>query len=358
MVGLILSDMDTKRVNFEMYGRSNSNLSKTLFITKSRIEKGNEIMFKKNRILVIALVCLMLMESLLVVGCGSGSSGVDNDGRAKDCANADNEAASNSSNTKNVVASNEAGNSVAENAGSSEPATMEPVELTILAAASLTDVCNEIKEKYEAEHENVTLNFSYGGSGALQTQIEEGAPADVFISAATKQMNALDEQGVMDTASIVQLLENKVVLVVPAGSTADISSFEDVATDKVTMVGLGEPGSVPVGQYSEEIFTTLGVLDTVKDKANYGSDVRTVLSWVETSAVDCGIVYATDAYTTELVKIVAEAPQGSCKQVIYPAGIVKSSENAEAAAEFMAYLQKEEIRVLFENYGFTKVDKF
>lgn len=276
-------------------------------------------MYKKNRILTMIVVCVMLMASLFVMGCG-----------AKD---------------------GTAGN------GSEADKTAEPVELTILAAASLTDVCNEIKEKYEAAHENVTLNFSYGGSGALQTQIEEGASADVFISAATKQMTALDEQGLMESESIVQLLENKVVLVVPADnvtdSIADITSFEDVATDKVTMVGLGEPGSVPVGQYSEEIYTALNLLDPVKAKANYGSDVRTVLSWVETGEVDCGIVYATDAYTTDKVKIVAEAPEGSCKQVIYPAGIVKSTENAEAAAAFMAYLQQEEILALFESYGFT-----
>lgn len=263
---------------------------------------------------------MMLAASLFVVGCA--------DGNAKD-------------DGSTIVNSSEA---TTQN---------EPVELTILAAASLTDVCNEIKVDYEATHENVTLHFSYGGSGALQTQIEEGAPADIFISAATKQMNALDEQGLMDSDSIVQLLENKVVLVVPANSTSDITSFEDVATDMVAMVGLGEPGSVPVGQYSEEIFTTLNLLDRVKAKANYGSDVRTVLSWVETGAVDCGIVYATDAYTTRQVKIVAEAPEEACKQVIYPAGIIKASENAEAAAAFMAYLQEEETLALFESYGFT-----
>lgn len=233
---------------------------------------------------------------------------------------------------------------------------VEKVELTILAAASLTDVCNEMKGAYEAEHKNVTLTFSYGGSGALQTQIEEGVPADVFISAATKQMTALDEEGLMDSASIVNLLENKVVLIVPKNSTAGITSFEDTVTDKVTMIGLGEPGSVPVGQYSEEIFTTLGILDEVKAKANYGSDVRTVLSWVETQAVDCGIVYATDAYTSDLITIVCEAPKGSCKQVIYPAGVVKASENSEAAAGFVAYLQSDEAMKLFEKYGFSKAE--
>ena len=232
----------------------------------------------------------------------------------------------------------------------------EAVELTVLAAASLTDVCNEIKAEYEAAHPGVTLNFSYGASGALQTQIEEGAPADLFFSAATKQMTALDDEGLMDSDSIVNLLENKVVLIVPEDSDKDIASFEDVATDKVGMIGLGEPGSVPVGQYSEEIFTSLGILDTVKEKANYGSDVRTVLSWVETGAVDCGVVYATDAYVGENIKIVCEAPDGSCKKVIYPVGIVKASEHADAAAEFLVYLQTDDVMKKFESYGFSAAE--
>lgn len=232
----------------------------------------------------------------------------------------------------------------------------EPVEITILAAASLTDVCNEIEKLYEEANSNINLTFSYGGSGALQTQIEEGAPADVFISAATRQMTALEEKGLMDSDSIVNLLENKVVLIVPADSTADVTSFENVATDKVQMIGLGEPGSVPVGQYSEEIFTSLGTLETVKLKANYGSDVRTVLSWVETGAVECGVVYATDAYTTDRVKIVCEAPAGSHKQVIYPAGVVKSSVNSEEAEAFVEYLQSEEVMALFKSYGFSEAE--
>ncbi len=232
--------------------------------------------------------------------------------------------------------------------------TKEKTELTVLAAASLTDVCNELKTIYESENPNITVNISYGGSGALQAQIEEGAPADVFISAATKQMTALDEGGLMDSASIVQLLENKVVLIVPSKSDIGVTSFEDAATDKVKMIGLGEPGSVPVGQYSEEIFESLGILDAVKAKANYGSDVRTVLSWVETSAVDCGVVYATDAYTSKDVKIICEAPEGSCKKVIYPAGIVAASEKKEDAAAWIAFLQSDESMKLFEEYGFSK----
>lgn len=229
----------------------------------------------------------------------------------------------------------------------------EPVSLTILAAASLTDVCDELKTRFEAENPNISVSISYGGSGALQTQIEEGAPADVFMSAAQKQMNALNEEGLMDSDSIVQLLENKVVLVVPKEGDTSVTSFEDVATDAVTMIGLGEPGSVPVGQYSEEIFESLGILDEVTAKANYGSDVRTVLSWVETSAVDCGVVYATDAYTTEDVSIVCEAPEGSCTPVIYPVGVVAASEHPDEAAAWLEFIQSEESMELFASYGFS-----
>lgn len=229
----------------------------------------------------------------------------------------------------------------------------EKVELTILAAASLTDVCNEIKKKYEEANDNVTLTFSYGSSGALQTQIEEGAPADVFMSAAMKQMNALDEEGLMETDTIVELLENKVVLIVPKDSELSITEFSDVAEDEVNLIGLGDPESVPVGQYAEEIFTSLGILDTVHEKANYGTDVRNVLTWVETGVVDCGVVYATDASTTENVTVVSFAPDGSCTPVIYPVGMVKSSGNSEAARAFIAYLQSEEARKMFESYGFS-----
>ncbi len=239
--------------------------------------------------------------------------------------------------------------------GTRKKESPQPVEITILAAASLTDVCNEIKTKYEAANKGVMLTFSYGSSGALQTQIEEGAPADLFMSAATKQMMALDEKGLMESGTITELLENKVVLIVPKDSSAGIETFEDVATEKVSMIGLGDPASVPVGQYSEEIFTSLGILETVKKKANYGTDVRNVLSWVETGVVDCGVVYATDANISQNVTVVTSAPEGTCKPVIYPVGVVKASKNKEAARAFMEYLQTDEIMELFETYGFSTI---
>ena len=228
------------------------------------------------------------------------------------------------------------------------------IELTILAAASLTDVCGELQTMYEKERPGVKLNFTFAGSGTLQTQIEEGAPADLFISAAKKQMNALKEKSLMKNDTVCNLLENKVVLIVPADSTLGLTSFEDVKKDEVTMVGLGEPESVPAGQYAKMIFTNLGFWDVVEKKVNYGADVRTVLGWVETSAVSCGVVYATDAYTTDKVKIAAEAPAGSCDPVIYPAGVVAASKNAQAAEDFLSFLKTDEAMKVFEKYGFVK----
>ena len=233
----------------------------------------------------------------------------------------------------------------------------EQTELTILAAASLTDVCGELKTMYEESHKGVTLTFSFAGSGALQTQIEEGAPADIFISAAQKQMKALKEKNLMKEESICDLLENKVVLVTPAENRPGITSFEDVKKDEVKLIGLGEVESVPAGQYAKTIFTSLNMWDVVEKKANFGTDVRTVLGWVETSAVDCGVVYATDAYTSDKVKIVAEAPAGSCDPVIYPAGLVAAGKNQEAAQEFLNFLKSDEAMKVFEKYGFVSAGK-
>jgi len=249
------------------------------------------------------------------------------------------------------------GTTTAATTASSTAPTTKRVELTILAAASLTDVCNELKDIYEESHAGVTLTCSYAGSGALQTQIEEGAPADVFISAAKKQMNALREKNLMKEDTVGNLLENKVVLIVPADSKWELNSFEDLKDDSVKMVGIGEVESVPVGQYAKTIFTNLGCWDAIEKKANFGTDVRTVLSWVETGEVDCGVVYATDAYTTDKVKIVAEAPAGSCDPVIYPAGVVAASLETAAAEEFVTFLKSEEAMKVFEKYGFSRASE-
>lgn len=229
----------------------------------------------------------------------------------------------------------------------------EPVALTISAAASLTDVMNEVAAMYKEVTPNVTITYNFGASGALQTQIEEGAPADIFMSAAPKQMNALADKDLLLADTRKDLLVNKLVLIVPKAGDKGITSFDDAATDKVTKIALGEPASVPVGQYSEQVFTFLKSLDAVKAKAVYGMNVREVLTWVETGAVDCGVVYATDAATSSEVKVITEAPEGSHDTIVYPVSVLKVSENPDASKAFMEYISTDEVSAVFEKYGFT-----
>ena len=230
------------------------------------------------------------------------------------------------------------------------------VELHILAAASMTDVLAEISETYEKKYEHVNFVFSFDSSGTLKTQIEEGAPADIFISAATKQMDELSAGGFIKKDSIVKLLENKVVLIQPQDAKTRLTSFEDVATDKVSMVAIGN-SDVPVGQYTEQIYKNLGLWEKIEKKANLATNVRQVLDWVATKNVDCGIVYATDAMIEKDVKVVCEAPDGACDKVVYPAGIIKTSEHAKEAVHFMEYLQTDEAKAIFTKYGFSNYEE-
>lgn len=230
----------------------------------------------------------------------------------------------------------------------------ENKEIYVLAAASLTDVLTELANNYK-QKTSTEIIFSFASSGALQAQIEASAPADIFFSAAQKQMNALEEKGLIDSETRKDLLENKVVLISPKNSNLNIKSFTDITNSNVKKLGLGEPKSVPVGQYSEEILSNLSILDIAKEKAVYGSDVRNVLDWVETAEVDCGIVYATDAKIAKNINIIAEAPEGTHKKVIYPISIIKSSQNKEEAKKFIEYISTYKSKEIFQNYGFTVV---
>lgn len=230
------------------------------------------------------------------------------------------------------------------------------VELHVSAAASLTNAMNELAELYAKDNPNVKIIFNFGSSGALQQAIENGAETDLFYSAAQKQMNALDEAGELADGTRRDLLLNEVVLIVPNDSDKNISTFDDVATDKVSKIALGEPKGVPVGQYSEEIFTNLNILDAVKAKAVYGSDVRQVLAWTESAEVDCGVVYATDAAISDKVKVICAAPEGTHKPVIYPAAVIKSSKHIDAAKSFLEFTASEPAQKVFNKYGFKSVN--
>ena len=256
-----------------------------------------------------------------------------------------------------------AANSTAPAAETTAPQA-EPVEVVVFAAASLEATLTEIADQYKEVAPEVTLTFSFESSGTLRTQIIEGAVCDLFISAGQSQMNDL-EAGQNDTGADfvyadtrIDFVENKVVLAVPDDNPKDIQTFSDLATDKLSLLCIGND-DVPVGSYSLEILDTLGIdiaqLES-NGKVTYASNVTEVANQVKEGAVDCGIIYATDAYTYELT-VVDQATADMCSQVIYPAAVMKSSsgEAAEAAAQaFLDYLHTDESAIaILENVGFT-----
>ena len=240
-------------------------------------------------------------------------------------------------------------------ASASSEASGESVQLTVFAAASLTETLNEISEQYKTVAPNVELVFNFDSSGTLKTQIEEGADCDLFLSAAQKQMNALQDEDLINTGTRVDLLENKVVLAVPEGNPADIQSFEDIGTDQCKRVALGNE-DVPVGSYSVEILTNLGILDELEsgNKITYGSNVKEVTTQVKETAADCGIVYATDAFSAGL-ETVDQATAEECGPVIYPAALTASTEHADEAQAFLDYLTTDDAAAIFTSVGFAMV---
>ena len=253
--------------------------------------------------------------------------------------------------------------SAAEDTGSADSA-----ELTVFAAASMTETLNQIAEDYKAVAPNVTLTFNFASSGDLLTQIKEGADCDVFISA-PKQMNALDGSLKDDTdknpdgldelqgGTRIDLLENKVTLAVPEGNPKGVQSFDDLAGklksgDVLLAIGNSD---VPVGQYTQKIFAHYGLDEAALASSGvltYGSNVKEVTTQVSEGAVDCGIIYATDAFSAGL-DTVDEATADMCGQVIYPAAVLKNSTHADEAKAFLDYLTTDEAGKVFESVGFT-----
>ena len=230
---------------------------------------------------------------------------------------------------------------------------LKQVELNISAAVSMKDALAEIQINYQKKAPHVKLLYNLGASGSLQKQIEQGAPTDIFISAAPKQMNELETKNLVNKASRKNLLENKLVLIVPKDSTLKISKLEELQNETVKQISIGETKVVPAGQYAEQALKKLGVWEKVQSKIVFAKDVRTVLTYVDTGNVDAGLVYKTDAASSSKVKILAIAPDGSHDPIIYPAAILAGSKNAKAAEEFLAYMAGPEGKTVFEKYGFT-----
>ena len=231
-------------------------------------------------------------------------------------------------------------------------------DLYVFIAASLNNAMEEIQKDFNEDYPDVNILYNADSSGTLQTQIEEGSRCDIFFSAATKQMDALVDEELADKDSVVDLLENKVVLIKPKDGETKVSGFENI-TDAENIALAGE--DVPVGQYSREIFKNLGIEDDVnKMEINEGKNVTEVLASVSEGSNEIGIVYATDAASVaDKVDIIAEAPAGSLETpVLYPAGLTIDSEasdsEAAAAKAFLEYLQTDDAMKVFEEYGFAQ----
>ena len=240
--------------------------------------------------------------------------------------------------------------STAETAG-------QPVELVVFAAASLTETLTEIADTYEAAHPGVTLTFNFDSSGTLKTQVEEGAACDVFLSAAEKQLDQLEELGLVNAATRLDLLENRVTLCVPEGNPASIQGFDDLAGRLAAgdvLLAMGN-SDVPVGQYTQKIFAHYGLDEGALALAGvltYGTNVKEVTAQVAQGSVDCGIVYATDAYSAGLT-VVDTATAELCGQVLYPGAVLSGSAHPAEAAAFLDYLSTPEAMKIFASVGFS-----
>ena len=224
--------------------------------------------------------------------------------------------------------------------------------LTVSAAISMKDSLDEVQRDFTAANPSIIVACNYGASGTLQQQIEQGAPVDVYLSASPKQMDALEKKGLLLEGTRKNLLGNEVVLIVPKDSRSHVSSFQDLARPDVKQIALGEPATVPAGEYAQEVLTYLGIYGVVKPKAVLAKDVRQVLTYVDTGNVDAGIVYSTDAASSPQVNVVATAPEKSHAPVVYPVAVIKNSKEPAAARAFEDFLFGAQARAIFQKYGF------
>ncbi|MFM7887866.1 MAG: molybdate ABC transporter substrate-binding protein [Pseudanabaena sp.] len=232
------------------------------------------------------------------------------------------------------------------------PVKQENVQLTVSAAVSLKDTLGEITTLYSKAKSNVAIRNNFGSSGDLQQQIINGAPVDVFISAATKQMDELQKKDLIFAETRRDLLSNRLVLIVPADK-GEASDLKDLIKANIKRIAIGDPRSVPVGQYAEQALTKLELLPDVQSKFVLGNNVRQVLRFVESGNAQAGIVYATDAKTSTKVKVVQVIEAKLHKPIVYPIAIIKNSSNQSSAKGYLDFLSSEPAKIIFEKYGFN-----
>ncbi|MDB9311714.1 molybdate ABC transporter substrate-binding protein [Spirulina sp. CS-785/01] len=228
-------------------------------------------------------------------------------------------------------------------------------KLTVSVAASVQDAMQEIKTAYQAKNPDVAITYNFGSSGSLAQQIHQGAPVDVFLSASPKWMDDLEEKGQILTETRQNLLENSLVLIV-ARNKEEVRGFKELKTETVSYVAMGEPESVPAGQYAQEVLMSLGLFPSLESKLVFGKDVRQVLAYVETGNVDAGLVYGTDAQISESVKVVATAASDTHAPIRYPVAVVRESLSPGVAQEFINFLSTEAAIAIFEDYGFSIIN--
>jgi molybdate transport system substrate-binding protein len=227
---------------------------------------------------------------------------------------------------------------------------VETVELNISAAASLKEAMAELEREYKKDNKNINLTVNFGASGSLQQQIEQGAPCDVFISAGKKQMDALEKGELLLKDTYKDLVKNDLVLISPKDS--EITSIDDLNTNKVAHIGLGEPNSVPAGKYADEVLTNLNIKDSLKDKLVFAKDVKEVLAWTVSKNADVGFVYYSDTINTDGIKVVEKISEDTHSPIIYPIAVIKDSKKSEEAKNFEKFLLSDKAQEILINYGY------
>ena len=226
-------------------------------------------------------------------------------------------------------------------------------QIIVSAAASLKEPLEDIEKLYEEQHQGLDLVFNFASSGSLQKQIEQGAPADIFLSAGQSQMDALEKQDLLVQGTRIDFTGNEIVLVV-SRDNQNIKSFEDLT--KANLISIGTPETVPAGKYAQETLKNMKLWDSLQDKIVQAKDVKQVLDYVKSGNVEAGIVYGSDAKSSDKIKVVAEAPAGSHSPIVYPGAVINTSSNLAEAKVFLDILCSSEAQAILENYSFKRVN--
>jgi len=304
----------------------------------------------KNKRFIVGLLLFTLTFMLALAGCGKSDSASSSSPSASVAPSAS--AASPASAAPSDSPSASPSAAPAESPSPSAPAADGKVQLIVSAAASLTESLNEIKPIYEAAHPGVTLAFNFGASGTLQKQIEQGAKADLFLSAGSKQMTALVDEKFVDPATEKNLLLNELVVVVPAKGGAAVTGLADLKKPEFKKIAVGTPETVPAGSYAQQALTSAKLWDELKPKMVFANDVKQVLNYVETGNTEVGFVYKTDALASKAAKIAYAVDKSAHKPITYPIGIIQATEHRAEAEALYHYLISKDAVDIFLKHGF------